>query len=84
MRHIPWLESQAIFAVHGGVVMLSKIGSTRHFGFFNTLASVHHSVWLNKVSRIVEKKDPKSWTAVEQLPLDSCDTLRFMRHVAKN
>ncbi len=82
MRHRPWLEEQGIFANHGCVVLLSKIMSSRHFGYVNNVLQANQCVWLNRVSRLVEDYEPKSWVGIEQTPLNDQGKLRFMRHLA--
>ncbi|MBM3887095.1 hypothetical protein FJ364_04130 [Candidatus Dependentiae bacterium] len=82
MRHRPWLENQAIFANHGCVVLLSKITSSRHFGYVNNVLQNHQNVWINRVSRLVEDYEPKSWIGIEQTPLNEQGKLRFVRHLA--
>jgi hypothetical protein len=82
MRHRPWLESHNIFINHGCVVLLSKILTSRHFGYVNNVRQSHQSVWLNRVSRLVEDYEPQSWVGVEQTPLNDQGKKRFMRHLA--
>lgn len=82
MRHRPWLEQQGIYANHGCVVLLSKLASPKEFGYVNYVRQAHQSVWLNRVSRLVEDYDPKSWITVEQTPLPPLGKERLMRHLA--
>lgn len=82
MRHQSWLEAQNIFVEHGCVVLLSKIQTARHFGYVNNVRQAHQSVWLNRVSRLVEDYEEKSWIGVEQTPLNDQGKKRFMRHLA--
>lgn len=82
MRHRPWLEQQGIYMNHGCVVLLSKLASPKDFGYVNYVRQAHQSVWLNRVSRLVEDYDPKNWITVEQTPLSTQGKARLMRHLA--
>lgn len=82
MRHRPWLEQQGIYINHGCVVLLSKFASPKEFGYVNYVRQAHQSVWLNRVSRLVEDYEPKSWIAVEQTPMNAQDKLKLVEHLA--
>ncbi len=82
MRHRPWLEQQGIYINHGCVVLLSKLASPKEFGYVNYVRQAHQSVWLNRVSRLVEDYEPKSWIAVEQTPMNAQGKLKLVEHLA--
>lgn len=82
MVHKPWLAQQEIFINHGCVVMLSKLQSPRKFGYINYVRQGHQIVWLNRVSRLVEDYDQKSWVGIEQTPMNDRGKIVLARHLA--
>lgn len=81
MVHRPWLESQEIFINHGCVVMLSKLQNAQQFGYVNNVCQGHQSVWLNRISRLAEDYEPKSWIGIEQTPMNDFGKESLARHL---
>lgn len=69
--HESWFRDQQLLPMvtHSSVVMFSKLRETSDFSIMSDLLARHGSIWVNRISRWVEKsrwlKDPRDWTCIE-------------------
>ncbi len=57
--HQEWLEHQGVYLVHLPVIMLGKLTKREDFELITTQARGHHGIWLNRISRLEEPRDPQ-------------------------
>lgn len=79
--HQRWFEKHNIPVSHAQVLLLSKIQTADDYKQVQEILQAHHGVWYNRFSRFVEKRDPQSWTSVEQSPMNEQETEKFFAHV---
>ena len=72
--HCQWLKNNAIYAYHLQVLLLSKFKHVTDFNLISKLSTFHDGIWFNRISRLVESRDPKDWSwdyEVEVTPLST-------------
>ncbi len=86
--HERWFQEQQLLPMvtHSSVIMFSKLREPNDFSMMSDMLARHGSIWLNRISRWVEKsrwlKDQRDWTCIEapgfkpELDQDFCTHLR--------
>jgi hypothetical protein len=67
--HEPWLLRNRIYATHASVLMLSKLKDEESFRWLDNMFAYNEAIWLNRVSRFVERKTG-TWMSIEQPLMD--------------
>lgn len=78
--HRPWLEKNGIQSRHLGVLMLSKLKTTKDFSWVDKILQKHDGVWLNRFSRIIEPSHD-DWSNLEQTKLSPHDRALFAKYL---
>lgn len=63
--HKNWFTQNNINAHHSSVLLLSKLSNSDNFKLASDVLTHHHGVWLNRFSRLIEKRS-NDWTAAEK------------------
>jgi len=80
IAHQEWFRQQKLPAIHSSVLMLSKIKSRDNFSWIDTILTHHHGIWLNRFSRLIERKS-RDWTSIEQPAIPHEQYTKFLYHL---
>ena len=80
-KHYPWFAKHNIYAFHLPVLLLSKIKTTHDFQKIKPLAATNDGIWLNKISRLEESRNPKEWSYDFRVEVTPLPTKTFTKHL---
>ncbi len=89
ISHHNWLTKHGIHCIHGGALMLAKLGTKKDFKLIPKLQTLHSFIWYNRPSRMIYEYNKEQlesvWWGIEATSYNSDKTMKCIQsHHCKN